>query len=676
MPDRSRPDWLPLRSVALLVAVASGVWEFATGATHDQHFPTMLAIRLGAAGGALLVALLSSPRRSTGGLRWLAFLLGLDIALTSSAICLVLPVRAWETTALLTAVILGSALFVPWSWRWQAAFAAIITAAGAVTFLLISDTNFPIPAFDETADTILLTVAVASVLGARLASRERVLVAGSEARYRALFQESGDAIAVLDPHGAILDANPRFVILVARPLDEILGVRIAELLVPARAQARITEEIPLALEGQLRTITDRVRRHDGVELEVEMTFASVGGPKQPLVQAILRDRTEHRALERRQVQAQRLDALARLAGGIAHQFNNLLGGILTHASVLREDPVGEGASGAIDEILAAARRGRDLTKQVLQLTNPAELRLRPTAVGELIERVATLARTVLPKGVRLETPPLPPLPPLRADPDHLADACYELALNARDAMRSQPSGVLTIRANAESVTLADSQWPDATPGSYVRLSVEDTGVGMDAATLERVLEPFFTTKPMHQASGLGLASVYGVARDHGGSVRITSRPGRGTTVELLIPVSTAAESAPVPAAASTPTRGAVILVVDDEEIVRNSLRRSLTRFGHKVIEAGDGPSALTALQSASPAVDLVILDLVLPGGGAGILELLRAIRPGLKVLISSGYSPDNEIVKGIGTRANGFLQKPFELAELREAVARALDAPR
>ena len=676
MPDRSRPQWLPLRTVALLVAAASGIWEFATGATHDPHLPTMLGIRLSAAGGALVVALLSSSRRSAEGLRWLAFLLGLNIALTSSAICLVLPVRAWETTAVLTAVILGSALFVPWSWRWQAAFAAIIAAAGVVAFLLIPDTNFPIPAFDETADTILLTVAVASVLGARLANRERLLVANSEARYRGLFQESGDAIAVLDPRGAILDANPRFVVLVARPLDEILGIRIAELLVPARAQARITEEIPLALEGQVRTITDRVRRHDGVELEVEMTFASVGGPKQPLVQAILRDRTEHRALERRQVQAQRLDALARLAGGIAHQFNNLLGGILTHASVLREDPAGEGASGAIDEILAAARRGRDLTKQVLQLTSPAELRLRPTPVAELIERVATLARTVLPKGVRLEIPPLPPLPPLRADPDHLADAGYELALNARDAMRSQPSGTLTIRAAAETVTSQDLRWPDAAPGAYVRLSVEDTGVGMDAATLERVLEPFFTTKPMHQASGLGLASVYGVARDHGGSVRITSQPGRGTTVDLLIPVSTAAESPAVPLAAHTATRGAVILVVDDEEIVRNSLRRSLTRFGHQVIEAGDGPSALTALQSASPAVDLVILDLVLPGGGAGILELLRAIRPGLKVLISSGYSPDHEIVKGIGTRATGFLQKPFELAELREAVDRALDAPR
>ncbi|HEX9393299.1 MAG TPA: response regulator, partial [Gemmatimonadales bacterium] len=199
-------------------------------------------------------------------------------------------------------------------------------------------------------------------------------------------------------------------------------------------------------------------------------------------------------------------------------------------------------------------------------------------------------------------------------------------------------------------------------------------IGMDAATVERVLEPFFTTKPLHQAVGLGLSTVHGIVRDHGGTLRIDSARGRGTTVHMLIPAATVA-----PAAGTTPSPrtepsggGATVLIVDDEEIVRSSLRRALTRFGYRVLEAADGPSALAAVQSAAPPVELVVLDLVLPGGGAGIFELLKAVRPELKILISSGYTPDSEAARGLAARVDGFLQKPFELPELRAAVARAL----
>jgi CheY-like chemotaxis protein len=173
---------------------------------------------------------------------------------------------------------------------------------------------------------------------------------------------------------------------------------------------------------------------------------------------------------------------------------------------------------------------------------------------------------------------------------------------------------------------------------------------------------------------LGLSTVHGIVRDHGGTLRIDSARGRGTTVHMLIPAATVA-----PAAGATPSPptappggGATVLIVDDEEIVRSSLRRALTRFGYRVLEAADGPTALAAVQSAAPPVELVVLDLVLPGGGAGIFELLKAVRPELKVLISSGYTPDSEAARGLAPRVDGFLQKPFELPELRAAVARAL----
>jgi CheY-like chemotaxis protein len=197
---------------------------------------------------------------------------------------------------------------------------------------------------------------------------------------------------------------------------------------------------------------------------------------------------------------------------------------------------------------------------------------------------------------------------------------------------------------------------------------------MDAATVERVLEPFFTTKPLHQAAGLGLSTVHGIVRDHGGTLRIDSARGRGTTVHMLIPAATVAPTAAAAPGTQTAASGggAVVLIVDDEEIVRSSMRRALTRFGYRVLEAADGPTALAAIQTAAPPVELVLLDLVLPGGGAGIFELLKAVRPDLKVIISSGYTPDSEAARGLATRVDGFLQKPFELPELRAAVAKAL----
>jgi CheY-like chemotaxis protein len=285
--------------------------------------------------------------------------------------------------------------------------------------------------------------------------------------------------------------------------------------------------------------------------------------------------------------------------------------------------------------------------------------------------VAALARSSLPENVTVDVRVSPGLPLIHADADHLAHACLELVLNSRDAMRGQDGSRLTLAASALDLAAGDPAWPGASPGRYVRLSVTDTGRGMDLATRERVFEPFFTTKPMHRAAGMGLAMVYSVVRDHNGSIRLDTEPGRGTAVYIIVPVSTAAAT-PAPAAPATTGGPETILVVDDEAIVRHSLRRALTRFGYRVIEASDGPSALAELEKADPPVRLVILDLVLPGGGAGILELLRALRPDLKVLVSSGYSPEAQTVKDLVRRVEGFLPKPYEIAELRAAVTKAL----
>jgi signal transduction histidine kinase/CheY-like chemotaxis protein len=562
-----------LRIVAIVVAALILGRQLVSPAA--PYAGSLLVLRLVTSAIAIAIGMLSSPFQGVGRLRILGFVLGCDASASGLAAAVIAPMGLWEQSGIVVAVLLGGAVFMPWSWRWQASFAVVNLIATALVTLWLRD-----PTQTAEIPRVLVTVTLigmASVAGTHLADGERQRLVALEA--------------------------------------------------------------------------------------------------------------ERREQEVRRGREQRLDSLTRLAGGFAHQFNNLLGGILTHASVLRDDATSDATRAELDQILAAARRGRDLTQELLRFGRNEPLATRPTHVADVVRSVTELARTILPDKAELDVRMPPDLPPVAADPDHLVQACVELVLNARDATRGQEGPRLTIAVAPETVSQGDAQWRDAAPGRYVRFSIGDTGLGMDKATLERVFEPFFSTKPMHQATGLGLAQVYQIVRDHRGTVRIESVPRRGTTVHLLIPVSdeqpavaaASASPAPAPTPAAPPAAMApgvassgTILIVDDEEIVRSSLRRALTRFGYSVLEAQDGGTALVALQTANPPVDLVILDLVLPGGGAGIFEVLKAVRPDLKVLVSSGYSPDAENARALAGRADGFLPKPYEISELKRAVAQAL----
>ncbi len=537
------------------------------------------------------------------------------------------------------------------------------------------------------AEAVLLVAAGLLVaLGAFFADRERRRAKASEDRYRRLFESAGDGIAVLDVDGIILEANAHLGELLGTLPEGILGRRLGEFYAqaPGIGDASVTREHAAVVGGgggsAPRQFSQRLRAADGRSVDVDIAFTRIDAPQGPIVQAIIRDLTAHRALERQRGQEQRLDALTRLAGGLAHQFNNLLGGILTHASLLREDAATAGIAKELDQILEAARRGRQLTRDLLQFEPDDAASLRSTVPALILDSLGALARSTLPAGVEVVVHAPANLPAIRADPDRLTHAGLQLLLNARDAMRQLPGGRLVLAATEQVLDGPDPRWPGARPGRYVRFSISDTGPGMEPATVERVFEPFFTTKPLHEATGLGLATVYRAIKAHGGAIGIESAPGRGTTIHLLIPVAPAA-AAPMPAApaapaapvpTATPRIGGTVLIVDDEEIVRTALKRALTRFGYRVLEAVDGPTAMAAMQSADPPVDLVILDMVLPGGGAGVFELLKAVRPDVKVLVSSGYSPDAEAVQGLAARADGFLPKPYEIPELKAAVTKAL----
>jgi PAS domain S-box-containing protein len=667
-----------LRAVALLVAVSSATWELTSGMPPGLTAHAVWIARFAEVAVALVVAAISSPARSVTQLRALAFLLALDIHATNTAVTQLLPGRAFEAASVQSIVLLGASLFAPWTWRWQASLAATAVATGVVSLLYVRGLEGITPATAGIAASLLLTAGVASVLGAHLQDRERRRVQASEARYRALFESAGEPIVVLDAGGVIREANARVADLLGRPSAEVVGHPLREF---AAAPGGGRE---VSLTGDPDRITLQLRRSDDRVIDVDIALARIGEGDQRRVQAILRDLTEAHAQERRQSEERRLEFLARLGGALAHQFNNLLGGILTHASLLRDEAAGAEARAAAEQVLEAARRGRELTKELQGFAGPESVRLQPTPPARIVASVAALARATLPPEVKVVTDLAPDVRAALADTDQVVHACLQLVLNARDAMQGRRSGTLTLGAAEERVTQTDPRWPGARPGRYIRFWVRDTGAGMDAATRERVAEPFFSTKPMHAAVGFGLAATHQIALAHKGAMGIESAPERGTTVHLLIPAAPAGGETAVGKAAVGETAvgqaavgsaPATILIVDDEPIVRNSLRRALTRFGYQVLEAGDGPSAMAAMQAAQPPVDLVILDLVLPGGGAGIYELLTAVRPGLKVLISSGYTPDADAAQGLASRAAGFLPKPYEMSELKEAVAKALGHP-
>src|SRR5437899_5957110 len=429
---------------------------------------------------------------------------------------------------------------------------------------------------------ILVAVFVAAWVAVAAAQRARRRIAASEVHYRGLFESAGDGIAVLDRAGVILEANARLADLLGAPQDRILGRRLGEFYAdaPGAGDASVSREYAAAMGGALRQLSQRLRVADGRTVDVNITFARIDAPQGPVVQAIVPDLAAHRPLERHRFQEQRVDAMARLAGGLAHQFNNLLGGILTHASLLREDASTAGVAKELDQILEAARRGRELTNELLRFGEHDVVTLQPTPAVQILDSLAALARTTFPAEVGIEVKAPNDLPPILGDAEYLVHAGVQLLLNARQAMRGEPGDRLVLSAAAEVVHTPDKPWAGARPGRYVRFSVSDTGQGMDAATVERVFEPFFTTRPLHEATGLGLATVYRAVKAHGGAIGIESAPGRGTTVHLLIPVALrAAATAPAPAAApaaiaATARPGGTVLIVDDEEIVRAALKRA------------------------------------------------------------------------------------------------------
>lgn len=388
---------------------------------------------------------------------------------------------------------------------------------------------------------------------------------------------------------------------------------------------------------------------------------------------ISRDISERKRLEleRREIleqlhQSQKMEALGNLAGGVAHDVNNVLTTIAGLASLLLESTAaGDPVRPDLVSILAACDRGHDLTRNLLGLARKDEMQTRRLSANGAVREVVELLGRTLSKGVDLRTDLRADPDEVDADPAQLNQVILNLALNASDAMRGR--GALTFAtASVER---------DGRP--MLRLTVTDSGAGMDAETRARAFEPFFTTKAPGEGTGLGLSMVYGTVTSHGGHVELHSEPGRGTTVEIVLP-ALARSDAPADPPAARPIRHGKgnLLVVDDEPTVRLTSQRMLEKLGYSVLVADSGARALEVLRAHQGKIACVILDVMMPGmNGQETLEALRAIDPAIKVLVSSGYFRE-ELADGLVSRgAVGFLQKPYRLTTLAEELDRALGQP-
>jgi PAS domain S-box-containing protein len=496
----------------------------------------------------------------------------------------------------------------------------------------------------------------------------------------------------------VLDADARYVLVnqaaaeaIGKPADRLRGRAAADVL-PAEMASRFQGRIRQVLrERTPMTVHESIPLATGLR-DFETTLFPIETADGPLLGGIARDVTERnqaeanqRELERRLLHAQKLESLGVLAGGVAHDFNNILMTVMGNVELALEDPIVESFTReSLEEALKAARRAADLTRQMLAYSGKGKFLSQRLDMNELIRENAPMIRVPLAGRCSLALNLADSLPPILADPEQIRQVLMNLAANAAEAI-GEDAGTVTLQtdlAELDAKTLAaGAADPPPPPGSYVRLSVIDNGGGMDAETRQRLFDPFFSTKFLGR--GLGMSAVQGIVRGHDGSLFVESVPGRGTTVAAAFPAmeipgdtaseAEAGERSPARAASSAETESRVVLVVDDDEAVRRLGEAMVARLGYQTRSARDGIDALETFREHGHEIVAVLLDWRMPRlDGPRTAEALRELAPDLPILLSSGFSRE-EAGRRLGPAdVSGFIQKPYRMSALRDAFQRLL----
>jgi len=512
------------------------------------------------------------------------------------------------------------------------------------------------------------SIGVGREIGARKAAeRER-------ARLIRAVEQSADAIAITDPPGTILYVNPALERTIQKPRDQLVGRNHRALFSDALAEDAYAEVLATtARQGHWTGELERTRP-DGSPYFAHVTVTAVNDESGTLANyvVVLRDVTHEHDLEEQLRQAQKMEAIGRLAGGVAHDFNNLLTAISGFAELAAgEAEPGSELAGYLDEILHSADRAGALTRQLLAFGRRAVLQPQVLDVNAVVAQVAPMLERIIGEDISLEIKPGKKIGCVMVDRGQLEQVIVNLAANARDAMPA--GGHLTIATEAISLdgtTAAEQR--GVKPGEYARLSFSDTGSGMDAATMEHIFEPFFTTKMAGSGTGLGLSTVFGIVRQSGGLVGAQSTIGQGSTFTVDLPVTHEKEepACRTPRTESEPGHETV-LVVEDEPSVLGFVSQLLRRNGYTVLGAANGEEAVAIAQSHAGPIDLIFCDLVMPGlSGRETASAVLAMRPDARQLFSSGYS--EEMARHGVADEFPFVAKPYDTDTLLQAIREAL----
>lgn len=511
-------------------------------------------------------------------------------------------------------------------------------------------------------------------------------VRNSEAKFRSVSESAVDAIVAIDQHGHVISWNPAAGDMFDYAAQEMLGESV-ETIIPERyrpamrsALARIMSRGQDTLRGHRKDLYGR--RKSGSEFPIELSVGSWQHDGELFFSGIIRDVTEHKRAEEelrkrdeQLRQSQKMQALGTLAGGVAHEFNNLLQSIRGYTQYAMEglDP-DDHRYIDLEVVLKASERAEALTRQLLGFGRRQMLQFADLDPNQIVNDSVRLLRPLIGAHINIELSLGEDVGTVHADATHLQQLLMNLCVNARDAMPD--GGQLLIKT--EAIVLDEQScaaYPDLSPGGYLALTVSDTGCGMTSDVLQQAFDPFFTTKEVGQGTGLGLATIYGLVAQHKGTVRVYSEPGVGTAFKILLPtVDRITNQSAMPTSVQPARLGETILVAEDEPLVRDLAIRALTTAGYRTLAAVDGAEALSLFEAQPYEISLVLLDVVMPKmNGHAVYEQMRQVKPDVKAIFTSAYDVETSQLGFIGQNGLRFLQKPFDWAVLLQMVREVLD---
>jgi PAS domain S-box-containing protein len=498
----------------------------------------------------------------------------------------------------------------------------------------------------------------------------------SDERYRQIVQTAHEGIWVTDEHDLITFVNQRLAEMLGYATDEMRNHQVSDFIDKAELPGHEIQR-QLGRNGQSSQFERRLRHKDGHEFWAWVSgsplFDNDGNYRGAF--AMLTDINERRQLESQLRQVQKLESIGQLAGGVAHDFNNILAAIMMHLSLLHQNPSLDAETvESLKELEVETKRAANLTRQLLMFSRRSVMQVRLLDLNEVVQNLLKMLRRLLGEHITIRFESHSELPSVEADAGMMEQILLNLAVNARDAMPKGGSVSITtnvVEFDSEVVKLNSER----RMGRFVSLSVSDTGVGMDEGTLKRIFEPFFTTKEVGKGTGLGLPTVYGIIKQHQGWIEVSSRPDQGSTFEVYLPAKTesVAPSA-TPVATPIPRGQGTILLVEDEEIVRRPIGLYLRKLGYHVLEAANGRQGLVLWQQHRHEIDLLYTDMIMPEGMSGLdlAEKLRADKPQIKVIISSGYSTEIS-QQGISAQSGFvYLAKPSPSAVIADTIRNCL----